>query len=166
MVPSAPTSIGTNSAFSLHSFPNSMVKSWYLSILSCYFTMISWSPGVTMSMIKQLFTILLMHTISSYLCSITLLVWIGKSCKILHPSSSSTELVICSYHLSLRSRWNFLHSSQLIFFATLSWFSQYWFLATLGQTLNCVRHFQRFRCKICNIEFRCSCQCYSSRNYF
>ena len=137
MVPSAPTSTGTNSAFNFNGFPNSMGKSWYLSILSCYFTMISWSPGMTMSMIKQRLTILSMHAIPGRLCSITWLVWIGKSHKILHLSSSSTESVICSYHLSLRSKWNFLHSRQWIFFATLSWVFRYWFLATLRKALLC-----------------------------
>ena len=76
-----------------------------------------------------------MHTISGRLCSITLSVWLGKSHKILHPSFSSTESGTCSYHFSLHSRWNFLHSSQWAFFGTLSCLFLYWFFARLGQGL-------------------------------
>ena len=88
-----------------------------------------------MSSIKQLFASLLMHAISGRLSSITLSVLIGKSHKILHPSFSSTESGTCSYRLSLNSRWNFLHSSQWIFFATLSCLFLYWFFSRLGQAL-------------------------------
>ena len=116
-LPSAPTTTGTTSAFNFHSFPNSTHKSWHLSMFSCSFRMIYWSPMV-MSMIKQTFAILLVHTISDRLCSITLSVWIGKSHKILHLSFSSFESE--TYHLSLHSSWNFLHSSHWIFFANLS----------------------------------------------
>ena len=65
--------------------------------------MIFWSPGVVMSMIKQLFAVLSMHTISGRL---TLSVCTGKSHKILHPSFSNTESGAYSCHLSLRFRWN------------------------------------------------------------
>ena len=54
MLPSASITTGTTSAFNFHSFPNSIYKSWYLSIFSCSFTMIFCSPGIAMSMIKQL----------------------------------------------------------------------------------------------------------------
>ena len=131
MLPSASITTGTTSAFNFHSFPNSIYKSWYLSIFSCSFTMIFWSPGTATSMIKQLFTILSMHTIWDRLCSITVSDWIGKSHKILHPSFSSTESGTCSYHLSLHSRWNFVDSSQW----TLSCLFRYWFFARLGQAL-------------------------------
>ena len=94
-----------------------------------------WSPGIAMSMIKQLFGILSMDTISGRLCSITLSVWIGKSHKILRPSLSSTESGTCSYYLSLHSKWNFLGSSQWISFATLSCLFRYWFFPRLGQAL-------------------------------
>ena len=64
----------------------------------------------------------------------------GRICEIwyrviLHLSFSSTESGKCSYHLSLHSRWNFLHSSKWISFAILSYLFQYWFFARLGQTL-------------------------------
>ena len=129
MTPSAPTTIGTILAFNFHSFPHSIRKSCYLSFFSCSFTNIFWSHGMAMSMIKQLFAILSMHTISDCLCSITLSVWIEKSRKILHSSFSSTESETCSYHLLLHSRWNFSHSSQMIFFATLSCLFRYQFFA-------------------------------------
>ena len=135
MLPSAPTTTGSTSVFNFHSFPNSICKSWYLSIFSCSFTMIFWSSGIAMSMIKQLFAILLIDTISGCLCSITLSVWMGKSHKTLHPSFSSTESGTYSHDLSLHSRWNFLHSSQWIFIATLSCLFRYWFFARLGQAL-------------------------------
>ena len=98
MIPSAPTITGTTSAFHVHSFPNSILKSWYLSIFSCSFMIIFWSSGIAMSMIKQLFAILLMHTTSGRLCSITLSVWIGKS---LHSPALNQEHVhtICHYIL-------------------------------------------------------------------
>ena len=159
MVPSAPTTTGTSSAFNFPSFPNSIGKSWYLSISSCSFTMMFWSHGMAMSMIKQLFAILSMHTILDHLCSITLSSWIEKSHKILHHSFSSTELGTCSYHLSLHSRWNFLHISQLIFFATLSQLFQYWFFARLGKALMmCVT--------LSVLEFHWSCQCYTLISQF
>ena len=123
MVPSATTTTGTSSVFHFHSFPNSIRKSWCLSIFSCSFTMIFWSSGMAMSMIKQLFVILSLHTISGRLFSITLSVWIRKSHKVLHPSLSSTKSGTCSYHLSLHSRWNFLCRSCLF---------RYWFFTRLG----------------------------------
>ena len=135
MVPSARTTTRTTSAFNFHSFPNSTRKFWYLSIFFCSFVMMLWSPGIAMSIMKQLFAILLMHTISGHLCSITSSVWVGKSAKILHPSFSSIESGTCSYHLSLHCRWNLLPSSQWIFFATLSCLFRYWFFARLGQVL-------------------------------
>ena len=97
--------------------------------------MIFWSPGMAMSMIKQLFAILSMNTISGRLCSITLSVWIEKFHKVLNPPFSSTESGTCSYHLSLHSKRNFLHSSQWFFFATFSCFFRYWLFARLGQVL-------------------------------
>ena len=135
MIPIAPTTTGTTSVFEFYSFPNSIRKSWYLSICCCSFPVIFWSPGMAMSLIKQLFAILLMHTISSCLCLIILSFCIGKSHKILDLLFSSTVSETCSYHLSLHSRQDFLHRSQSIFFATLSCFFQYWFFARLGQAL-------------------------------
>ena len=124
MIPSALTTAGATSAFNFHSFHNSICKSWCLSIFSCSFMKIFWSLGMAMSMIKQLFTVLSMHTISSCLCSITLS---GRSHKNLHTSFSSNELGTCSCHLSLHSRSIFLHNSQWVFFATSSYLFQYWF---------------------------------------
>ena len=135
MLPSVSTTTGTTSAFNFHSFPNSIPKFCYFSIFSRCFTMIFWSPGLMMSMIKQLFATLSMHTISGCLCSTTLSVWIGKSHKILHLSISSTESGTCLYHLSLHSRWNLLYRSQWVFFATLSCLFWYWFFPGLGQAL-------------------------------
>ena len=83
-----PNTAWTTSAIKFHKF---------LSIFFCFFTMIFWSPGMAMSMIKQLFAILSMHAISDRVCSITLRVWIGKSCKILHHSFTSTKTRAYSY---------------------------------------------------------------------
>ena len=101
MVPSAPTTTGTVSAFNIHSFPNSIGKSCYLSIVSCSFTMIFWSLGIAMSMIKQLFAILQIHTKLGSLCSITKSIWIGRSHNILRSSALNQEHVhtICHYIL-------------------------------------------------------------------
>ena len=103
--------------------------------LFLFFMMIFWFSGMAMSMIKQLFAILSMHKISGCLCSISLSFWIGKSHKILHTSFSNTKSGSCLYYLSLHSRWNFLYSSQLIVFATLSSLFPYRFFARLGQAL-------------------------------
>ena len=97
--------------------------------------MIFWSPGITMSIIKHLFTTFSLHTILGRLCSIILSAWIWKFNRVWDPSFSSTESGTCSYHLLLHSRWNFLYSSQWIFFATLSRLLRYWFYARLGQSL-------------------------------
>ena len=92
IVLSAPITTRTTSAFSFHSFPTQFYSQilvlvyFFLFIFSVF-----WSPGMAISLIKQLFAILLMHTILGRLCSITLSVWIGKTHKILHPSFSSTE---------------------------------------------------------------------------
>ena len=110
--------------------------------------MIFRSPGMAMPMIKQLFAVLLMHTISGCLCSISLSVWIGKSHKILHSSFSSTESGRCSYHLSLHSKRNFLNSSHWNFFATLSCLFRYWFFAILGKALMMCDTFNIFVAKV------------------
>ena len=101
MIPSAPTTTGTTSAFNFHSFPNSILKYWYLSIFCCFFTMIFWSPGMAMSMIKQLFAILTMHTITDRPCSITLSIWIENPTRfcILHSPALEHVDTICQYIL-------------------------------------------------------------------
>ena len=54
-----------------------------------------------MSMNKQLFAILSIHTISGRLCSITMAVWSGKSHKVLDPPVLNQEHVdtVCHYKL-------------------------------------------------------------------
>ena len=120
MVPNATVTTGTTSCF------NSIVSLILVANLgTClsFLVLLQWYSGLLAWWCQWLTSFLIFCLcISGCVCWITLLVWIGKSHKILHPLFSSTKSGTCSCHLSIYSRWNVLHSSQWIFFATWSCF--------------------------------------------
>ena len=92
---SAPTTTWASSAFNFHCFPNSILKSCYLPIFSCSFTMINWSPHMVLLMIRKFFVILSMHTISGRLCSNP-----TRFCILQSPALNQEHLhTICHYIL-------------------------------------------------------------------
>ena len=99
--------IGITVTFMFHSFFNCLARSRVLIFLFVFFQFNSVVSGD--SKVYNLASLLLLL---GRLAEIRGSVFISKSQKGLSVSFSSTDSVLCIYHLSVWSKLNFLHSSQ------------------------------------------------------
>ena len=119
--------------FRLHSFFDYLARSRYLSFFSHSFSFIQWWAGT--AMLTNLQILYFFITIwSDFLDEIRWSVCMSNPHRCLCMSFSGTGAGLCTYHLSVWSKLNVLHISQLITLPTQSCLILYSFCAQLLQS--------------------------------